>query len=78
MSREILRKLVADSLQLPLAAVPPDASAETLEDWDSLRHLDIVMAVESATQITFSTAEIVSLTSLEKLEQALLARGWKP
>jgi acyl carrier protein len=78
MSREALRKIVADTLQMPLESVPPDASAETLEDWDSLRHLDIVMAIESDTGISFSTAEIVSLTSLEKLEHALRSRGWNP
>jgi acyl carrier protein len=75
--RESLRKLVADTLQLPLDQVPENASSENLEAWDSLRHLDIIMAVESATQISFPTAEIVQLTSLEKIEAALAARGRK-
>jgi len=78
LNREFLRKLVADALQLPLDEVPSDASSDTLEAWDSLRHLDIIMAVESATHITFSTAEVVELTSLEKLERALTQHGWKP
>ncbi len=78
MNRELLRKIVADALKVPLSEVPPDASSDTLESWDSLRHLEIIMAVESATRISFATSEIVSLTSLEKLEQALIARGWKP
>jgi acyl carrier protein len=76
-TREMLRKIVADALQMPLEAVPADASSETLEGWDSLRHLDIVMAVESATKITFPTAEIVNLTSLDQLETALKSHGWK-
>ena len=78
MNREFLRKIVADALKVPLSEVPPNASSDTLESWDSLRHLEIIMAVESATRISFATSEIVSLTSLEKLEQALTARGWKP
>jgi acyl carrier protein len=71
-----LRKIVADVLQLPLVAVPVDANSQTLEVWDSLRHLDIVMAIEAATGVSFSTAEIVELTSLEKIEAALLRHGW--
>ena len=77
LNREGLRKLVADTLQLPLADVPSDASSETLEAWDSLRHLDIILAVESVANIKFATAEIVELTSLEKLEAALDGRGLK-
>ena len=75
-SRDRLRKIVADALQLPLEAVPADAKSETIEAWDSLRHLDIVMAVESATGVSFSTGEIVELTSLESIEAALARRGW--
>jgi acyl carrier protein len=75
LNREALRKLVADALQLPLAEVPTTASSETLEAWDSLRHLDIILAVESAANIKFATAEIVELTSLEKMVAALAARG---
>jgi acyl carrier protein len=76
--RDKLRKIVADALQLPLDAVPADAKSETIEAWDSLRHLDIVMAIEGATGVSFSTAEIVELTSLASIDAALARRGWKP
>ncbi|HZZ26616.1 MAG TPA: acyl carrier protein [Pirellulales bacterium] len=78
MGTEFLRKLVAETLQLPLDAVPTDASSETLEAWDSLRHLEIIMAVEAATNIVFPTDEIVELTSLDQLHAALIRHGWKP
>jgi acyl carrier protein len=77
LNRETLRKLVADALQLPLDKVPANASSEMLEDWDSLRHLDIILAVESAANFKFPTAEIVELTSLDKLEAALAKNGLK-
>src|SRR3974377_1610182 len=38
-SRDKLQKIVADALQLPVDAVPADAKSETIEAWDSLRHL---------------------------------------
>jgi acyl carrier protein len=78
MSREFVRQIVAETLQLSLDQVPPNASSENLEAWDSLQHLDIILAVESAARIKFPTAEIIQLTSISKLEDALVQRGWKP
>ncbi len=78
MSREMLRSIVADALQVPIDVVPPEASSDSLEAWDSLRHLDIILAVESKTGISFPTAEIVELTSIPKLDEALSRHGWKP
>jgi len=78
MQSELVRTIVARALELPLDQVSADASSDTLEAWDSLRHLDIVMAIESATGVSFSTAEIAELTSLESIEAALARRGWKP
>lgn len=71
MPSEILREIVADVLKLPLEQVPDDASADTLEAWDSLKHLDIVLAVEMKTGVKFKTDEIPQLTSLEKLEATI-------
>jgi len=78
MQSELVRKIVAQALELPLDQVPPDASSDTLEAWDSLRHLDIVMAIEAATNIRFGTSEIVELTSIAKIEEALARHGYRP
>jgi acyl carrier protein len=77
-NRELLHRIVAEALEMPPEALPLDASSETVEAWDSLKHLDIVLAVESATQVKFDTAEIAELTSLDRLEAALQRRGWQP
>lgn len=38
-----------------------EMSAADFEDWDSLQHINIVVAVEKALQIRFTTAEIARL-----------------
>jgi acyl carrier protein len=74
----VLRDLVADVLQMPVDELPEDANADDLEAWDSLKHLDIVLALEEKTGVKFQTDEIPQLTSLARLEAALTAHGWTP
>jgi acyl carrier protein len=75
---EQLRTIVANALRISPEALADDAESETIEAWDSLSHLDVITAIESATKIHFSTAEIVEMTSLRKIEAALVRHGWKP
>jgi len=39
MPSELVRTIVAQAVELPLVQVPPDASSDTLEAWDSLRRI---------------------------------------
>ena len=66
-NQQKVREIIARTLQLPNAEVPSDASMESLAAWDSLRHLDIVLSVEEATKQKFSVAEILELTSVERI-----------
>ena len=75
---ERLRTVVASALRMPPENLADDAEIETVDAWDSLSHVDVIMAVESATKIHFSTAEIVEMTSLHKIEAALVRHGWSP
>lgn len=75
MDRERLRSIVADVLRVGIEEVPKDASAETIEAWDSLVHLDIILAIEQTLNVQFKTEEIPQLTSLAKLEEALGQHG---
>ena len=63
MLRERLRTIIATELEIPVAEVPLDASAETLQAWDSLGHMRIVVAIEGAMSVRFATADIPTLTS---------------
>jgi acyl carrier protein len=76
MSRDSLREIIAQAISVPTSRVTSNASSGTLEEWDSLGHLNIILAVEGATNVKFSTSEIPQLTSLVKLEDALRRHGW--
>jgi acyl carrier protein len=69
---ERTRRIVADIFALPLEEVRPDSSPDTISAWDSLKHLEMVLALEQEFAIQFTPEEIEQLLSVE-LIVALLA-----
>ena len=70
-----LRDLLADILDISPDQVTPDLSAATLADWDSFRHLQIILALEGEYAIQFDPNRIPELTSVARLQQELEAKG---
>ena len=62
---ERTRSIVADIFVLPLEEIRPETSPDTIEAWDSLKHLDIVLALEQEFGVQFSPEEIEQLLSVE-------------
>jgi acyl carrier protein len=60
-----VRSLAADVLQVPAASLTPASSPETVESWDSVRQLDLVLALEQAFGVQFEPEEIDQMKSIE-------------
>lgn len=54
-----------------LKEVPDDLSQETFKKWDSLRHLNLVVALEEEFGVTFTAGDISTLTSYKAILDAL-------
>jgi acyl carrier protein len=70
-SLETLCRIVAEVLELPATAVDAGASSATLPEWDSLRNLQVVLAVEGAFGVRFRTEELPALDSVRALGERL-------
>jgi acyl carrier protein len=66
-----LRQLLGALLRVAPGGLPVDASRRTLEAWDSLRHLQLILALEEQYGIRFGDDELQSLDSLPALLAAL-------
>jgi len=64
--------LVADVFQIPVEDIRPESSPDSIEAWDSLQHLNLVLAIEQEFGIQFTPEEIEQLLSVE-LIAALVA-----
>lgn len=61
---DIGKKILAAGLELPESSIPENASLETMDAWDSLAHMRIVLAVEAEIGRPVTTEEILQLMSL--------------
>lgn len=60
-----IRSIMADVLTIPLDEIQPESSPDTIATWDSLKHLDLVLALEQEFGIQFTPEEIEQLLSVE-------------
>jgi acyl carrier protein len=65
--------MIAEVLDRPVQEIPDDASATTLEGWDSLRHLELMLALEAEFEIRIPTAAMRDLGSVEQIDEYLRA-----
>jgi len=64
-----LKQLIATTLQVPVANIGDDASVDSIPQWDSLAHLNLVMAVEKQYGVKFTLDEIVELRDLPAIRR---------
>lgn len=73
-----LTGLVASLLRLPSDAVTRGLAMKDTETWDSLRHMELVVALEETFGVTLSGDEIAAMTSVGAIEDTLRAKGVDP
>jgi acyl carrier protein len=71
---EKIQNIIAASLGAPRSNVQLGSKASDFPNWDSLRHLMLVMDIEHAFGFKFELAEIAQLDSVEKILTAVQKR----
>jgi len=66
-----LLRVISEILDVPLNEMPMDSSPDTIASWDSMRQIDIVMAVEEEFGIRFKDSDIPRLFGIRGFEQVL-------
>ena len=70
-----LNHIVCDLFQLPATGVDDETSPRTVGRWDSMRHIELIMRIESEFGIRFEPSEVPGLTSLGSIRRLLASRG---
>ena len=69
--REEARRLIGEGLGIGPQSVPDDAAIGTLEAWDSLGHMRIILALEAALGRELSPEAVAAVGSLGDIAQTL-------
>lgn len=70
-----IKQVVSTEFGIPLEDVGSDLKYGEAPEWDSASHMVLVIALEETFGIEFDPDEIVSLTSLGQIQEALTAKG---
>ena len=65
------RALLAEAVGVPLTSLPSDPTIATYQSWDSIAHMRLVLAIENCNGAQLETAEILSLTTIQAIVDAL-------
>lgn len=70
-----LYEIVASVLKIDPETLSEQSNATNTPNWDSLRHIEVMLAVETASGVTFSMAEMVSMQNLGDMRRLLEQKG---
>jgi len=62
-----VRKILSDLFSLPIEKIDINTSMETVEDWDSRQHLNLILALEQEFDISLTVDEVTSMTGYKQL-----------
>ncbi len=68
------REVIASVLNVDMAAVDRGSSADTIAGWDSLRHVQLVLALEESFGIQFEVEDIESMSTVGAVVDAVQRR----
>ena len=62
-------QVIGEVLETP---VDKDTSQENCAKWDSLRHLNIIVAIEDAFDVSFEPEDIAQMKTVKDIEEFIL------
>jgi len=69
------RKLIADVLNIPQDRINDDLHIKNTVEWDSLKHMELILAIEQTCSIELSGDDIADMTSYPSIKTVLARYG---
>lgn len=63
--------IMADIFELDAADIPDNASVGVVENWDSIRHMNLIVALEEEFDVRFNDTDIVDLITIPLIESII-------
>ena len=74
---EILKEIFQDVFDDEDIVVDAETNSDTIEDWDSLEHINLVVAIEKAFGLKFSMDEVTGMKNVGEMVEIIKSRGTK-
>jgi len=73
--KQTVEQIMAKTLKVPESDIHDHLTMDDLEDWDSLKHMELIIAIETSAGIELTFDEIVNMRSVLAIKKVLYARG---
>lgn len=73
-----LQEIMADTFDLDSVEITPKTTAADIEEWDSLSHIRLIVAIEREFDVKFSNAEIEDMNNVGDLMSAIRKKTGQP
>jgi acyl carrier protein len=60
-------EIIAATFEIPVETVNKDSSSQTIEQWDSIGHINVVMELEQKYGIAFTMEEIAKIHDVQTI-----------
>ena len=67
--KEKILIIMAEVFELNTQDFPDSINQDQLDNWDSLRHLNLIVELEDAFNVSYEPEEIAVMTSIEKIAE---------
>lgn len=74
-TNEQLKHILADMFSVPADSIAGTFAMQDTDAWDSLKHMELVISLESEFGVQFTADEITEMLNFEKIEAMLNAKG---
>jgi len=74
-NEEQLKQTMATTIGVPLSEIEENSSIDTIEKWDSLKHMNLILALETVFDVSFTDEESVEILNYEIIKATLKSHG---
>ena len=69
--KEKIYRIISQVLKVPVDQINDSASPDSIEDWDSLRHMNLILALEEEFGIQFEEEQITEILGVGLIVKAI-------
>ena len=70
---ERIKNVMSAVFEIPVEQIQDDSSPDTIDSWDSLKHMNMVVALEEEFEVEFTDDEIVEMMNYLLIKTILKA-----
>ena len=71
---ERIKKVMSSVFEIPVEQIKDDSSPDIIYSWDSLKHMNLVVALEEEFEVEFTEDEILEMMNYALIKSILMGK----